>query len=194
MSERSATGRRTIELVVLLGTGAVLLLADQLSKAIVAANLRVGERVDVIGNVVQIWHAENSGAAFSLLQNLLPLFLLVSVLALGLIAYFAVSLRGRSLWLYFLLGGILGGTLGNLVDRVTHGGRVTDFVSVGVGDVRFPTFNVADSSLVVGILAVIVFLAFVDRTEDPGGGGTDAGRRRAQPGERVDDPADSARG
>jgi signal peptidase II len=162
MDERHGTPRRGRELATLLGVAAVLLVADQISKALVAANVAMGQQVDVIGSFVQIWHAENAGAAFSLFQNLLPVFLAVSVLALGLVAYFARAFHGRSLWFFLVLGVVLGGTLGNLVDRVVRGGRVIDFVSVGVGDVRWPTFNVADSSLVTGILALVVILWFFD--------------------------------
>ncbi len=162
MDERHGTPRRGRELATLLGVAAVLLVADQVSKALVAANVAMGQQVDVIGSFVQIWHAENAGAAFSLFQNLLPVFLAVSVLALGLVAYFARAFHGRSLWFFLVLGVVLGGTLGNLVDRVVRGGRVIDFVSVGVGDVRWPTFNVADSSLVTGILALVVILWFFD--------------------------------
>jgi len=146
----------------MLGVAGVLLVADQVSKALVAANVAIGAQVDVIGSFVQIWHAENAGAAFSLFQNALPVFLIVSVLAMGLVAYFARAFHGRTLWFFLVLGVVLGGTLGNLVDRVVRGGRVIDFVSVGVGDLRWPTFNVADSSLVVGILTLVVILWFFD--------------------------------
>jgi len=61
-----------------------------------------------------------------------------------------------------VLGVVLGGTLGNLFDRIVRGGRVIDFVSVGIGDLRWPTFNVADSSLVVGILVLVVILWFFE--------------------------------
>ncbi|MDP9243630.1 MAG: signal peptidase II, partial [Chloroflexota bacterium] len=64
--------------------------------------------------------------------------------------------------LQVLLGVILGGTAGNLVDRIRFG-YVTDFVSVGVGEVRWPTFNVADSSIVVGIGLLVVYLMVTDR-------------------------------
>ncbi len=176
MDERESTGRRTREIATLLAVGAVLLVADQLSKAAVAANLAIGERRDVIGTVVQIWHAENSGAAFSLLQNLLPLFLLVTVVALGLVAYFARSFHGRSLWFFGVLGLVLGGTLGNFTDRIVRGGRVLDFVSVGIGDVRWPTFNVADSSLIVGILGLVAILWWIDA----GAGSVTPGDERAE--------------
>jgi signal peptidase II len=163
MIEPAARSRRPLELAVLLGTGALVLVADQVSKALVVANVAVGQRVDVVGNLLQIWHAQNSGAAFSLFQNGLPLFLVVSVLALGLVAYFARALHGRSPWFFFILGLVLGGTLGNLTDRIAHQGLVTDFISFGFGEVRFATFNVADSSLVVGIALIIGTMWLLDR-------------------------------
>jgi signal peptidase II len=177
----------------MLGLGAFLLVADQVSKALVAARIGIGEQVNVIGSYVQLWHLENSGAAFSLLQNGLPLFLAVSVVALGLVAYFARALAGRSLWFFVILGLVLGGTLGNFTDRVLRGGRVIDFLSVGIGDLRWPTFNVADSSLVVGILALAVSLWFFEREADGAhGGGRDGdpgeGRPVAQPAPGGGDP------
>ena len=148
--------------LVLAGTALPIYAADQMTKAVVAANLAVGERVAVIGDLLQIWHARNSGAAFSLFRGELWLFLTVTAAALVMIAYFHVSLRGRGLWLQAVLGMILAGALGNLTDRLRQG-EVVDFVSVGIGDLRWPTFNVADSAVVVGILILVVYLTLADR-------------------------------
>ena len=145
----------------LFGTAAVVFAADQVTKALVVANIDVGQRIDVVGDLVQLWHAENSGAAFSLLQNGQLLFVVVSIFALGLITYFFRTLHGRSLGIFVLLGLVLGGTLGNFTDRLRHA-QVTDFVSVGIGELRWPTFNVADSSIVIGILAFVVLLTLFD--------------------------------
>lgn len=166
MTEESSRRSTLVEASVLGGVAGFIYLADQVTKALVVANFPVGSRTDVIGDVVQIWHAQNRGAAFSLLQDSQLLFLAVTVIALGAIAYFFRSLHGRSLWLYAILGLVLGGTLGNLTDRIRQQ-YVTDFVSVGVGGLRWPTFNVADSSIVVGILTIIGLLAIFERDEDP---------------------------
>ncbi|MGH2429796.1 MAG: signal peptidase II [Candidatus Limnocylindria bacterium] len=151
--------------LVLAGTAAVLYAADQLTKAAVVAGLPLGERIEVIGDTVQLWHVQNRGAAFSLFQGELWLFLVVTVLALGMIAYFHRTLRERTPWLQVILGTILGGTLGNLTDRLRFG-YVVDFVSVGVGDLRWPTFNVADSAIVVGIGLLVAYLTFADRQRE----------------------------
>ena len=153
--------------LVLAGTALVLYAADQLTKAAVVATIPLGGRVPIIDDVLQLWHAQNRGAAFSLFQGELWLFLVVTAAALVMIVYFHRSMRGRTLWLQVLLGMILAGTLGNLTDRLRQG-YVVDFVSVGIGDVRFPTFNVADSSLVVGIILLVAYLTIADRRERPG--------------------------
>jgi signal peptidase II len=142
-------------------TALVILLADQLSKSIVASLLAVGERTPVLGDLVVLWHVQNEGAAFSLFQGGQLLFYGVTILALGMIVYFHRIFRGRALVLQLILGLVLGGTLGNLVDRLRYG-FVTDFVSVGVGTLRWPTFNVADASIVVGILSLVAYLTFFD--------------------------------
>lgn len=145
----------------LLVTTAALVLADQLTKALVVNALEVGDRIEVIGDLVILWHVQNTGGAFSLLPGSLPLFYAVTVVALVMIAWFHRSLVGRGLWLQVVLGMILGGTLGNLIDRVRQG-YVTDFVSMGFGETRFPTYNVADASLVIGIGVLVVYLTFAD--------------------------------
>jgi signal peptidase II len=152
--------------VVLLLTAIGLLIADQVTKALVVADLAVGQRVSVIGDVVQVWHAQNRGAAFSLFQGGTIVFLVVSVLSVGLVAYFQRALRERSPWLHVVLGMVLGGTLGNLVDRLRQG-YVTDWLSIGLGDTRWPTFNIADASVVIGIGILVLYLVLTnpDRRE-----------------------------
>lgn len=164
-SEQPTSGGFTKALILLL-TALAILVADQVSKALVVANLAVGERVQVVGDLVQVWHAQNRGAAFSLFQGGTLIFLVVSVLSIGMVAYFHRTLRDRSQWLHVVLGVVLGGTLGNFTDRLRQG-YVTDWLSVGFGDTRWPTFNVADSSVVVGIgiLVVYLFLTNPDRRE-----------------------------
>lgn len=157
-----------MKLAILLLTGLGILIADQLTKALVVASLLPGQQVRVVGDLVQVWHAQNRGAAFSLFQGGSIFFLLVSVLSLGMVAYFHRSLRARAWWVHLVLGIILGGTLGNFVDRLRQG-YVTDWISIGLGETRWPTFNVADSSIVVGIGALVLYLLLTnpDRQEAP---------------------------
>lgn len=143
------------------GTAALLYAADQASKLLVVAGLRLGESHAVIGDLVRIWYVQNTGAAFSLFPGAIWLFLPVTVLALVMIGYFFRAFRDRGPWIHVILGTILAGTLGNLTDRLRLG-HVVDFVSVGIGETRFPTFNVADSAVVVGIGLLVLYLTFTD--------------------------------
>ena len=158
--EAPPAGGRARPMILLL-VAAGIIVADQVTKALVVANLEVGERTPVIGDLVQIWHAQNRGAAFSLFQGGNLLFIAVTVVALGMVVYFHRTFRERASWLHGVLGVVLGGTLGNFIDRLRLG-YVTDFVSVGVGDLRFPAFNVADSSIVLGIGALVLYLFLAD--------------------------------
>jgi len=166
MSSQRLMSGGFIKSAVLLLTALAILMADQVTKGLVVANLALGQRVPIVGDLVQVWHAQNRGAAFSLFQGGSFVFLVVSVLSIGMVAYFHRSLRAQGAWLHVVLGVILGGTLGNFIDRLRQG-YVTDWLSVGVGDTRWPTFNVADSSIVVGIgiLVLYLFLAHPERRE-----------------------------
>lgn len=154
--------------LVLVGTATILYVADQLTKAAVDANVTEGARYDVIGDLVQLWHVRNPGAAFSILPGATWLFVPVTILAIGMVAYFHRTLRHRGAPIQVILGAILAGSFGNLTDRVRLG-EVIDFVSVGIGAVRFPTFNVADSAVVLGIGALVLYLTFIEprQTRDP---------------------------
>jgi signal peptidase II len=158
------TSKRPV--LVLAGTALALYAADQLTKALVATFVAPGDRYDVIGSLAQLWHVHNSGAAFSILPGATWLFVPVTILAIGMVAYFHRTLRGRGPWIQVILGAILAGALGNLTDRLRLG-YVIDFVSVGIGDVRFPTFNVADSAVVLGIAMLVAYLTFVEQRRSP---------------------------
>jgi signal peptidase II len=162
MSSQAPPTQVRAELLALGLTGALILLADQATKALVVSSIEVGGRVQLLGDLLVLWHVRNAGAAFSLFQGGQIFFLFVTLLAFGMIIYFHRAFRGRGLLLHVVLGLVLGGTLGNLLDRVRLG-YVTDFVSVGIGDLRWPTWNVADASIVIGILALVGYLTFGDR-------------------------------
>ena len=131
--------------------------------------------------------SSQDGAAFSLFPGAFWLFVPVTVVALVMIGYFFRSFRGRGLAIHVVLGTILAGTLGNLTDRVRLG-YVVDFISVGIGEWRFPTFNVADSGVTVGAVILAWYLSREEShapappaardsssTDSPGSGGTSAG-------------------
>jgi signal peptidase II len=161
MSRQAPTIPARGRLLALTLTAVLIVVADQVTKALVVANLELGQQVRVLGDLVMIWHVQNRGAAFSLFQNALPLMYLVTIVALAMMVYFYRAFAERGIWLQVLLGVIIGGVVGNFVDRVRLG-FVTDWLSMGIGDLRWPTYNVADASMFCGIGALVVYLTFFD--------------------------------
>ncbi len=135
------------------GLAAAILAADQLTKAWLVSFLAPGESVRVVGDLVRLVHGQNAGGLFGLLQGQALPFALVSLVVVGLIvAYHARS--GRNPYLTVTLGLLLGGALGNLLDRLRLG-YVVDFVDLGIGSVRWYTFNVADAAISIAILLLL---------------------------------------
>ncbi len=147
-----------------LACAAVVLVLDQLSKAMASARLLAGEPVAVLGNFLRLTLVHNTGAAFGLFPGSRLPFIMVSVLAIGVVLYLFARDAYRSLANRVLLGCILGGALGNLVDRIRWG-RVVDFIDVGIGTVRWPVFNVADSAVTLGVILLAWNLARSGRTD-----------------------------
>jgi signal peptidase II len=127
----------------------VVLIIDRLSKLAVERNLAPGAHVSVLGDVLWIDHTRNTGIAFSLFRTHGSLVFVFDLVAIGAILYFARRLPPAEPWLAVGLGLVLGGAMGNALDRVLSG-AVTDFIDLRV----WPVFNLADSAISVGALLV----------------------------------------
>lgn len=165
----AATGRARWG--VFLGVAGTVIVLDQLSKAWLVANVSVGEVVQVIGDLVRLVQSQNSGALFGLFRDQAILFALVSIGVIGLIVLYHAR-AGRSLYLSLALGLLLGGALGNMIDRLRLG-YVVDWVDIGIGSLRFWTFNVADSAISLAIV-MLVGLALFPALGGGSRGGSDA--------------------
>src|SRR3954471_19458691 len=136
--------------VALVAAGVVVL--DQATKALVRATVERGERVAAIPGV-DIVHTRNTGVAFGALSGGGAIVTVVVAAALALLlVYFATHVRRPLFWLP--TGMLLGGAIGNVIDRA-RGGGVTDFVQLPLG---FPAFNVADMSITFGVLVLLYVL------------------------------------
>ncbi|CAB4925520.1 unannotated protein [freshwater metagenome] len=125
---------------------------DQAFKALVRGGMSVGERRDVIGGVLRLLHVENDGVAFGRLGGSgVIVGLVVAVAVIGLLAFLFTHLDTPLVWLPS--GLILGGALGNVIDRV-HAGAVTDFIKVP----RWPAFNLADVAITVGVVLLLIVI------------------------------------
>jgi signal peptidase II len=144
--------------IVFLGLAAVVVIADQVAKAWLVSILEPGERMEVIGEYVRLIHSQNSGALFGLFKDQAILFGSVSIGVVALIVWYHGS-SGRNAVLSVALGLLLGGALGNMIDRLRLG-YVVDFVDLGIGNVRWYTFNVADAAI-SGAILLLILLALV---------------------------------
>jgi len=143
---------------------ALVLIMDQASKVFARGYLMHGIPEDVLGTVARLTLRYNYGAAFSLGWGG-PIFLSVftAVACVFLVRYMLKAGEKRQvLW----LGVILGGALGNLLDRILLG-RVTDFIDIGLAGWRWPTFNIADIAICIGGIAVFFLFRGAKRLEVP---------------------------
>ena len=140
------------------GLAAAVVVLDQLSKAWLVANVAPGEVMTVLGDWIRLVHHQNSGALFGLFRDQAILFGLISIGVVGLVIGYHARLA-RSLYVSLALGFLLGGAIGNLVDRLRLG-YVVDFVDIGIGDLRFYTFNVADSAISTAIVLLVAVALF----------------------------------
>ena len=143
------------------GLAAAVVVVDQLTKAWLVSLLEPGERLAVVGDLLRITHSQNSGALFGLFKDQALLFGLVSIGVVGLIVWYHGS-SGRNALLSLALGLLLGGAIGNMIDRFRVG-YVVDWVDIGIGDLRFYTFNVADSAITGAILLLLLLALLPNR-------------------------------
>jgi signal peptidase II len=146
-----------------------IVLTDQVTKAIVVRTMRLGQSIPIVPGYFDLTFVLNPGAAFSLLATLperirSPFFILISIAA----AILIVVYRTRHLVGHRLanvsLGLILGGAVGNLIDRIRYG-VVVDFLDAHVHQYHWPVFNVADSAISVGVTLLLIEMLLEWRRE-----------------------------
>ncbi len=137
-------------------TALLVLAIDQLTKAGIRAALDLNESLTIIPGVFDLARIQNTGAAFGMLPGRRELFIAVSMLMLVGVAIYWVRERPTEWPVVIALGLVVGGAVGNLIDRALVG-RVTDFLAFSFFS---PVFNIADSAIVVGVGALIVWMFF----------------------------------
>jgi signal peptidase II len=140
--------------ILFVGVAAAVLVVDQLTKAWVVASIVPGSAIRVVGDLVRLIHSKNDGALFGLFGSAAPIFAVASLVVIGLILWYQAR-SGRNQLLSLALGLLLGGALGNLLDRIRLG-YVVDWVDAGIGAIRFWTFNVGDAAISLAILLLLL--------------------------------------
>lgn len=138
------------------GTAAAVIVVDFITKLIAEALLARRLPVQILGDVVQLRLVYNEGAAFGLHlgENSRWIFFGLAVIALFVLGSLVRSTRPGDRFRLLALALVCGGAVGNLIDRVRSAQGVVDFVDIGVGSWRWPTFNVADSAITIGAIAL----------------------------------------
>ena len=128
-----------------------VIVIDQITKYLIATYLSPFDSIEVFP-FLHIVNVRNTGAAFGSFRNVgSSFFIVISVIAI----IFVISLLIKRTYNYVGLSLVLGGAIGNLIDRVLYG-KVVDFIDFSVGSFHWPAFNVADSSLTVGIAVILL--------------------------------------
>ena len=139
--------------------------ADRVSKYFIVTKLKDHPAVSAIGGIVEFRYTENPGAAFSLLANQTSFFVLICIVILVTGGYFLIKSPGRSKYVFshIMIMMILGGAVGNIIDRLLYG-AVIDFIYINAFD--FPIFNIADIFLTLGTLGLVLSFVFYYKEDD----------------------------
>jgi signal peptidase II len=153
---------------------AVALPLDQITKYWIIANFRYGEVHEVIPGFFDLTHVRNPGGAFSFFAHgpsewRMAFFVGTTSIALVLLVIFLIRHEPGARLSPLALGAIMGGALGNLLDRLVHG-EVIDFLDIHVyGGYTWPTFNVADSAIVIGVFILMIEVYFFEQPDAESG-------------------------
>ena len=139
--------------LMLICVASIVAVIDQITKSLIRANFEVNQTTPVINNFLHITYITNTGTAFGLFKGINFVFILFSILVIFGIFYSSRKIKESQSLMIFSLGLLLGGTVGNLIDRIVYG-FVIDFIDFKI----WPVFNIADSAVTVSVAFLIVIL------------------------------------
>ena len=143
----------------------VVVALDQISKFFVRTNMSLGQSIPEEG-FFRITYATNTGGAFGIFANQAFLITLIAIAGIVTILIYVRYSPLNIMPVRIALGLLLGGTAGNLIDRLSVG-QVVDFIDIGFGQYRWPTFNLADSVIVVSMIILVYFFLFKFGRDQP---------------------------
>lgn len=143
----------TISLIVAIA----ILIIDQVTKRIIATTMNIGDSYEVIPNFLNITSHRNNGAAWGILSGKMGFFYIITIVILIVLVLFYIKEAKYNLFMQVAISLLFAGALGNFIDRLVNG-EVVDFADTNIFGYDFPIFNVADSSLTIGVLFIIIAL------------------------------------
>jgi len=137
---------------------------DQLTKYLVINFISFNETITIIPKFFYLTYVKNTGGAFSILNNNTWFLLLIGLICIFFLFNYIIKKEKFNSLEKIYLGLIIGGTLGNLIDRITYG-SVIDYIGVIIGSYYFPVFNIADICIVIGAILLIIDSIKGDKNE-----------------------------
>ncbi|MGM7701096.1 signal peptidase II [Pseudalkalibacillus sp. Hm43] len=141
----------------------LVLIIDQVTKWVVVTRMELGQQVTLIEDFFYLHSHRNRGAAFGILQGQMWLFIIVTIVVIIAVIYYLHTEAKGNVLLSTSLALILGGAIGNFIDRLFRG-EVVDFLDFYIFTYDFPIFNIADSALVIGVGLIAIAFLFESRT------------------------------
>lgn len=135
----------------------IILILDQVTKFVIASSMRIGDSFEVIPGFLNITSHRNNGAAWGILSGKMSFFFIITLIILIVLVVFYIKEAKNNLFMQIALSLLFAGALGNFIDRLLHG-EVVDFIDTYIFGYNFPIFNVADSSLTIGVILIIITL------------------------------------
>ena len=132
----------------------VVIIVDQLTKFLVVSNMNIANEIEIIHNFFSIFYVTNTGAAFSSFRDQTTLLIIVSIFCIAIINAIIQREKFNYKLSVISLGLLLGGMIGNLIDRVIYK-NVIDFLSFNIFGYKFPVFNIADICITLGVFIYI---------------------------------------
>ena len=133
----------------------LVILVDFFSKYIVSKLMTVNETINLIDNFFRITYVKNTGAAFSMFSNNTILVIIISVVVIGFLLFYIYKNKGNNKLENVSYAFILGGAIGNLIDRLVYG-YVIDFLDFEILSYNAPIFNLADTFIVIGVILFLI--------------------------------------
>ncbi|MBP2256129.1 signal peptidase II [Virgibacillus alimentarius] len=137
---------------------------DQLSKWMVVKNMEIYDQITVIENFFYLTSHRNTGAAWGILEGKMNFFYIITVIVVIGVIFYLHKYGKENKLLAVSLSFVLGGAIGNFIDRILHK-EVVDFLDFIIFNYDYPIFNIADSALVVGVILLLIFTFMDERKE-----------------------------
>lgn len=138
---------------------------DQITKLAIAKRFYLGQSIEVFGDFLRFTYIRNPGMAFGIRFGGPLFFTIFALIASAIILVYLFRMRHERFHSRLSLALILGGAIGNLIDRFAYG-EVIDFIDIGINETRWPVFNIADSAVTVGMIILVSLVLFEGQKEE----------------------------